>query len=113
MRGSAYCGCLPSDKPEETEWPGDLNIDIVRVLLWIAVIAGVGVLAYFAYDVLPTFGLAGRTRWDDHADGAGISESGVNEATRLAADELAAPAQYVDWHHDVRTRASCAAPGGS
>jgi Domain of unknown function (DUF4129) len=90
---------FPSDKPEETEWPGDLNIDIVRVLLWIAVIAGVGVLAYFAYDVLPTFGLAGRTRWDDHADGAGISESGVNEATRLAADELAAQGRFVEAMH--------------
>jgi hypothetical protein len=90
---------FPSAKPEAAEWPGDLNVDIVRVLLWIAVIAGVGVLAYFIYDVLPGFGLAGRPRWDDHADEAGISGSGANEAAGLAADELAAQGRFVEAMH--------------
>ena len=49
---------FPSVKPEEMESPDLLSADIVRVLLWIAVIAGAGVLAYFIRDVLPAFGLA-------------------------------------------------------
>jgi len=90
---------FPAAKPEETDSLGYLNVDTVRVLLWIAVIAGAGVLAYFIYDVLPAFGWAGRPRWDDHADGARISGSGVNHATRVAADELAAQGHFVEAMH--------------
>jgi hypothetical protein len=90
---------FPSVKSEETEWPGYLNVDTARVLLWLAVIAGGGVLAYFIHDLLPVFGLAGRPRWDDHADGAGISGSGVNDATRVVADELAAQGRFVEAMH--------------
>jgi hypothetical protein len=90
---------FPSIKPEEVESPDFLSADLVRVLLWVAVIAGAGVLAYFIRDVLPAFGLAGRSRWDDHADGAGISGGGVDEATRVAADELAAQGHFVEAMH--------------
>jgi hypothetical protein len=90
---------VPTAKPEEVESAGFLSVDTVRVLLWIAVIAGAGVLAYFIRDALPAFGLAGRPRWDDHADDAGISASGVNHATRVAADELAAQGHFVEAMH--------------
>src|SRR5262249_17479339 len=87
---------FPKAQPEETGSGGDLDVGTVRVLLWIAVIAGAGVLAYFIRDALPAFGLAGRPRWDDHADGAGISASGVNDATRVTADELASQGRFVE-----------------
>jgi hypothetical protein len=76
-----------------------LSVEIVRVLLWIAVIAGAGVLAYFIGDVLPAFGLAGGPRWDDPGEGAGISGRGVNQAARVAADELAAQGRFVEAMH--------------
>jgi hypothetical protein len=90
---------FPTAKPEETESGDSLDVDTVRVLLWIAVIAGTGVLAYFIRDALPAFGLAGRPRWDDHPDGAGVSASGVNDATRVAADELASQGRFVEAMH--------------
>jgi hypothetical protein len=90
---------LPVLKPDDLEWPGYLSIDTARILLWIAVLAGAAVLAYYIHDVLPTFGLAGRPRWDDPAGGAGISGHGVSHAARLAADELAAQGRFVEAMH--------------
>jgi hypothetical protein len=90
---------FPTVQPEETASGGYLDVDTVRVLLWIAVIAGAGVLAYFIRDALPAFGFAGRPRWDDHADGGGISATRADDATRVAADELAAQGRFVEAMH--------------
>jgi hypothetical protein len=90
---------FPSPKPEAPAPPDLLSADVARILLWIAVIAGAGVLAYFIHDVLPVFGLAGRPRWDDPGDGTESSGHGVNAAARLAADELAAQGRFVEAMH--------------
>jgi uncharacterized protein DUF4129 len=95
---------FPSAKPEATEWPDSvdpdyLSVDIARILLWIAVIAGAGVLAYFIHDVLPAFGLARRPRWNDAAEGAGGAGRGVDDAARVAADDLAAQGRFVEAMH--------------
>jgi hypothetical protein len=90
---------FPSAKPEE---PASLNLlspDVARLLLWIAVIAGAGALAYFIRDVLPVFGLAGQPRWDDPGDVAENSGHGVNAAARVAADELADQGRFVEAMH--------------
>jgi Domain of unknown function (DUF4129) len=90
---------FPTAQPEEKESAKYLDVDTVRVLLWIAVIAGAGLLAYFVRDALPAFGFAGRPRWDDRADGAGVSATGGNDATRVAADELASQGRFVEAMH--------------
>jgi len=90
---------FPSAKPEEPASPALLSADVARYLLWIAVIAGAGVLAYFIHDVLPVFGRAGRPQWDDPGDGTEISGHGVNAAARVAADELAAQGRFVEAMH--------------
>jgi len=90
---------FPSAKPEPTESSDYLSVEIVRVLLWIAVIAGAGVLAYFIHDVLPAFGLARRPRWDDAAEGAAGDGRGVDHMARVAADDLAAQGRFVEAMH--------------
>jgi len=91
---------FPTPKPTpDLDSPPLLSVDVARILLWIAVFAGAGVLAYFIYDVLPVFGLKGRPRWDDTADGAALSGGGINQAARAAADELAAQGRFVEAMH--------------
>jgi Domain of unknown function (DUF4129) len=89
---------FPKPKPDPDS-PPFLSGDVARILLWIAVFAGAGVLAYFIYDVLPVFGLKGRPRWDDTADGAALAGGGINHAARAAADELAAQGRFVEAMH--------------
>ena len=90
---------FPSLKPDEVDEPGYLNLDIARVLLWTAVIAGAGVLAYFIRDVLPVFGVARRPRWEGSADSPTFEVRSVNAAARAAADELAAQGRFVEAMH--------------
>jgi hypothetical protein len=90
---------FPSLRPDDIDEPGHLSVELVRVLLWIAVIAGAGVLAYFIYDVLPVFGVARRPRWDDSANSVAVAAGGVDDAARAAADELAAQGRFVEAMH--------------
>jgi len=92
---------FPSLKPDEVDEPGYLNVDIARLLLWTAVIAGAGVLAYFIHDVLPVFGVARRPRWEGSADGLTVEVRSVNAAARAAADELAAQGRFVEAMHTL------------
>jgi hypothetical protein len=105
---------LPRLKPDEdtsTSGPLSLSEELVRILLWTAVIAGAGVLAYYVYEVLPA-GRAGRQGWDDAADGAFGAARRADAAARVAADELAAQGRFVEAMHvlllqgldDMRTR---------
>jgi hypothetical protein len=89
---------LPLLNPDAADEPRDLSTDLVRVLLWTAVIAGAGVLAYYIYEVLPA-GAARRQRWDQFADGADGAVSGADAAARAAADELAAQGRFVEAMH--------------
>jgi hypothetical protein len=90
---------FPSLKPEEVDEPGYLNVDMARVILWTAVIAGAGVLAYFVYNVLPVFGVARPPRWDDSADGTDATPRSIDAAARTAADEFAAQGRFVEAMH--------------
>ena len=90
---------FPSLKPEEVDDAGYLNVDMARVLLWTAVIAGTGVLAYLIYDMLPVFGLARPPRWDSSADSTDVTARSVDAAARTAADEFAAQGQFVEAMH--------------
>jgi hypothetical protein len=90
---------FPSLKPEEVDDAGYLNVDMARVLLWTAVIAGTGVLAYLIYDVLPVFGVARPPRWDRSADSTDVTARSVDAAARTAADEFAAQGQFVEAMH--------------
>jgi hypothetical protein len=92
---------LPLLKPDAPDLPDerhDLSTDLVRVLLWTAVIAGAGVLAYYIYEVLPA-GAARRQRWDQLAGADGAAVGGADAAARAAADELAAQGRFVEAMH--------------
>jgi Domain of unknown function (DUF4129) len=89
---------LPLLKPDETDMSFSLSGELVRILLWTAVIAGAGVLAYYIYEVLPA-GAARRQRWDDAADGATGAARSADAAARAAADELAAQGRFVEAMH--------------
>jgi Domain of unknown function (DUF4129) len=90
---------FPSLKPEEVDEPGYLNVDMARVLLWTAVIAGAGVLAYFVYNVLPVFGAARPPRWGNSADSTDVAARNIDTAARTAADEFAAQGRFVEAMH--------------
>jgi Domain of unknown function (DUF4129) len=90
---------FPTKKPDEAAVPNLMSIETARVLLWIAVFCGAGVLAYFVRDILPAFGFGGQPRWDDGADPAAPPRPGVGEAARVAADELAAQGRFVEAMH--------------
>jgi hypothetical protein len=90
---------FPSLKPEEVDEAGYLNVGVARVLLWTAVIAGAGVLAYFAYNVLPVFGVARPPRWDNSADSTDVAARSIDAAARTAADEFAAQGRFVEAMH--------------
>jgi len=89
---------FPSLKADGLDEPGYLNVDMARVLLWTAVIAGASVLAYFIYEVLPVFGVARPPRWDNSADSTDTARS-IDAAARAAADELAAQGRFVEAMH--------------
>ncbi len=91
---------LQTELPLLEEQPEGWNLDITRLLLWITVAVGAGVLAYCIYEVLPAFGMARRPRWDDPAygDGGGAVQGG-DAAARAAADELAAEGRFVEAMH--------------
>ena len=90
---------FPSLKADGLDEPGYLNVDMARVLLWTAVIAGAGVLAYFIYEVLPVFGVARPLRWDNSADSTDVTARSIDAAARAAADELAAQGRFVEAMH--------------
>jgi hypothetical protein len=92
---------LPLLRPttlDTTEERPSLSADLVRVLLWTAVAAGAGVLAYYIYEILPA-GRARRQQWDQLAEGGGGAAPGANAAARAAADELAAQGRFVEAMH--------------
>jgi Domain of unknown function (DUF4129) len=87
----------PSDLDITRDSSAGLNDGLMRILLWIAVAAGAGVLAYYIYEVLPA-GRARRQGWDQLAEG-GAAASGADAAARAAADELAAQGRFVEAMH--------------
>ena len=90
---------LPLLRPDEAGgWWFTLSDEFVRVLLWIAVIAGAGVLAYYVYEILPA-SMTGRQQWEDAADGAAGAARRADAAARAAADELAAQGRFVEAMH--------------
>jgi hypothetical protein len=90
---------FPSLKPEEVDETGGFNVATARVLLWTVVIAGGGVLAYFAYNVLPVFGVTRPARWNNSADSTDVTARTIDAAARTAADELAAQGRFVEAMH--------------
>jgi hypothetical protein len=86
---------LPLLNPEDAV-SYHLNADIVRILLWIAAIAGACALAYYLYEVMPVGGTR-RTRWD--AGGAVVGVRRADAVARVAADELAAQGHFVEAMH--------------
>jgi hypothetical protein len=90
---------LRPDALEVTEEsPQGVSAGLMRILLWTAVAAGAGVLAYYIYEVLPA-GAGRRQGWDQFADADSAEARGADAAARAAADELAAQGRFVEAMH--------------
>jgi hypothetical protein len=91
---------LPMAAPLPPSWINlNLPMSVFDVALWIAVLCGAGVIAYFISDILPKGGIARRSRWGAAADAAGTGGPRSGEAAQIAADQLAQQGRFVEAIH--------------
>jgi hypothetical protein len=87
---------LPSEAPASPRFR--LNEDLVRILLWLSVIVGVGLLIYSLRDMIP---MLDRSRWikaDDDKLSSQAPGDAMNEA-RMVAEDLARSGRFVEAMH--------------
>jgi hypothetical protein len=92
---------LPTAAPLPPPSAIELNppMSVLDIALWIAVLCGAGVIAYFISDILPKGGLARRSRWGAADDPAGTAGPRSGEAAQIAADQLAQQGRFVEAIH--------------
>jgi hypothetical protein len=76
-----------------------INSDVVRVLLWIAVICGAAALAYYVRGILPAGGLARSSAWDDPSEPSAFGQTRDGVAAQITADDLARQGRFVEAMH--------------
>ena len=89
---------LPAEVAADSPPKFRLNDDLVRILLWLSVIVGVGLLVYSLRDMIPMLDRSRRIMADDDNLHSADTGDAMNEA-RIMAEDLAKSGRFVDAMH--------------